>query len=146
MVSKKISRALISVFYKDNLDPIIKTLAAQGVEFVSTGGTQKFIEENWSLERFCLGPEFRNIYTQYLWGFPLQNFEFVGIVEKYQEDFAYFSREYLHTNIPLFQVNTAGAVGNKHTIDSDLRKKIELHHKEDIEIYQEFLKIRKTRL
>lgn len=45
MASKKISRALISVYYKDNLEPIIKTLAAQGVEFVSTGGTQDFIEK-----------------------------------------------------------------------------------------------------
>lgn len=41
----KISRALISVYYKDNLEPIIHLLAKQGVEFVSTGGTQKFIEE-----------------------------------------------------------------------------------------------------
>ncbi len=45
MQSRKIARALISVFYKDNLEPIIKTLAAQGVEFVSTGGTQDFIEK-----------------------------------------------------------------------------------------------------
>lgn len=45
MSQKKITRALISVFYKDNLEPIIKTLAAQGVEFVSTGGTQDFIEK-----------------------------------------------------------------------------------------------------
>lgn len=45
MVSKKISRALISVYYKDNLEPIIDTLAAQGVEFISTGGTQEFIEK-----------------------------------------------------------------------------------------------------
>src|SRR3982074_70707 len=45
MQLKKISRALISVFYKDNLEPIIKTLAASGVEFVSTGGTQEFIEK-----------------------------------------------------------------------------------------------------
>ncbi len=44
MTSKKISRALISVYYKDNLEPIISTLAAEGVEFVSTGGTQTFIE------------------------------------------------------------------------------------------------------
>ena len=44
MASKKISRALISVYYKDNLEPIINTLAAQGVEFISTGGTQTFIE------------------------------------------------------------------------------------------------------
>src|SRR6187402_128508 len=45
MNSRKITRALISVFYKDNLEPIIKTLAAQGVELVSTGGTQEFIEK-----------------------------------------------------------------------------------------------------
>ncbi len=45
MSSRKITRALISVFHKDNLEPIIKILADQGVEFVSTGGTQEFIEK-----------------------------------------------------------------------------------------------------
>ena len=45
MPAKKISRALISVYYKDNLEPIIHLLAKQGVEFVSTGGTQEFIEK-----------------------------------------------------------------------------------------------------
>lgn len=45
MPSRKITRALISVFYKDNLEPIIHTLANAGVEFVSTGGTQQFIEK-----------------------------------------------------------------------------------------------------
>lgn len=45
MSSKKITRALISVFYKDHLEPIIHFLGKQGVEFVSTGGTQEFIEK-----------------------------------------------------------------------------------------------------
>ena len=45
MSTRKISRALISVFYKDNLEPIIKLLGKHGVEFVSTGGTQEFIEK-----------------------------------------------------------------------------------------------------
>ncbi|MGE0770133.1 MAG: bifunctional phosphoribosylaminoimidazolecarboxamide formyltransferase/IMP cyclohydrolase [Cyclobacteriaceae bacterium] len=45
MPSKKITRALISVFYKDQLDPIIHLLARKGVEFVSTGGTKEFIEK-----------------------------------------------------------------------------------------------------
>ena len=44
MADKKISRALISVYHKDNLGPIIEALASEGVEFVSTGGTQTFIE------------------------------------------------------------------------------------------------------
>lgn len=45
MSVRKISRALISVYYKDNLEPIVKLLGEQGVEFVSTGGTQAFIEK-----------------------------------------------------------------------------------------------------
>lgn len=45
MATKKIQSALISVFYKDNLEPIIAQLKAQGVKIYSTGGTQKFIEE-----------------------------------------------------------------------------------------------------
>lgn len=45
MDSRKISRALLSVFYKDHLDPIVKILGELGVEFISTGGTQKFIEK-----------------------------------------------------------------------------------------------------
>lgn len=42
---RKIKRALISVFYKENLEPIIRALAEGGVEFVSTGGTQDFIKK-----------------------------------------------------------------------------------------------------
>ena len=45
MSVKKIQSALISVFYKDNLEPIIEILKANGVKIYSTGGTQKFIEE-----------------------------------------------------------------------------------------------------
>lgn len=45
MDSKKIKSALISVFYKDGLEDIVKALDAQGVTIYSTGGTQKFIEE-----------------------------------------------------------------------------------------------------
>ncbi|MBR6819967.1 MAG: IMP cyclohydrolase [Bacteroidaceae bacterium] len=41
---RKISRAPVSVFHKDGLDEILKTLHAQGVELLSTGGTQAFIE------------------------------------------------------------------------------------------------------
>ena len=41
---KKIKSALISVFYKDGLDEIVKTLAAGGVKLYSTGGTLAFIE------------------------------------------------------------------------------------------------------
>ena len=43
--SKKASAALISVFHKDGLGPIVETLHAQGVILYSTGGTETFIKE-----------------------------------------------------------------------------------------------------
>lgn len=42
---KAIKTALISVFHKDGLDQILKKLHEEGVKLLSTGGTQKFIEE-----------------------------------------------------------------------------------------------------
>ncbi len=44
-MQKKIQSALISVFYKDGLENIIKELHQLGITIYSTGGTQKFIEE-----------------------------------------------------------------------------------------------------
>lgn len=42
--SKRIKSALISVYHKDGLDTILQKLHQEGVSFISTGGTQKFIE------------------------------------------------------------------------------------------------------
>lgn len=42
--TRKIKRALVSVFHKDGLEDILRTLHSEGVELLSTGGTQQFIE------------------------------------------------------------------------------------------------------
>lgn len=42
--TKRIKRALVSVYHKEGLDEILKKLHSEGVSFVSTGGTQTFIE------------------------------------------------------------------------------------------------------
>ncbi|HEY0750054.1 MAG TPA: bifunctional phosphoribosylaminoimidazolecarboxamide formyltransferase/IMP cyclohydrolase PurH, partial [Chitinophagaceae bacterium] len=44
-MNKKIHSALISVFYKDGLEPVVKQLENRGTTIYSTGGTQKFIED-----------------------------------------------------------------------------------------------------
>lgn len=44
-MQKKIQSALISVFYKDGLEPIAKKLQELGITIYSTGGTQKFLED-----------------------------------------------------------------------------------------------------
>ncbi len=43
-MQKKIQSALISVYYKDGLEPIVKLLSELGITIYSTGGTQQFIE------------------------------------------------------------------------------------------------------
>ena len=42
--NKRMKTALVSVFHKDGLDEIITTLHKEGVQLLSTGGTQEFIE------------------------------------------------------------------------------------------------------
>ena len=44
-VNRIIKNALISVFHKDGLAPIVQQLNQLGIKIYSTGGTQKFIEE-----------------------------------------------------------------------------------------------------
>lgn len=44
-MERKIGAALISVFYKDGLEPVVRKLHELGVTLYSTGGTQSFIEQ-----------------------------------------------------------------------------------------------------
>ena len=45
MTARKIKSALISVYHKDGLGPIVDALSRQGVTLYSTGGTETFIRE-----------------------------------------------------------------------------------------------------
>ena len=42
---KKIKSALISVYYKDHIEQIVRKLNELGIKIYSTGGTQEFIEK-----------------------------------------------------------------------------------------------------
>ena len=64
-MEKKIKSALISVFYKDGLEPLAKTLQALNITIYSTGGTQKFLED---LGIPCIGVETVTGYPSILGG------------------------------------------------------------------------------
>ena len=64
-VEKRIKRALVSVYHKEGLDEILKKLHTEGVQFVSTGGTQAFIE---SLDIPCEAVESLTGYPSILGG------------------------------------------------------------------------------
>jgi phosphoribosylaminoimidazolecarboxamide formyltransferase/IMP cyclohydrolase len=64
-MNKKIQSALISVFYKDGLDSLVKELHKQGITIYSTGGTQQFIEK---LDIPCIPVENLTSYPSILGG------------------------------------------------------------------------------
>ncbi len=64
-MNKKIQSALISVFYKDGLEPIVKSLHTLGISLISTGGTRGFIE---SLQIPCTPVEDLTHYPSILGG------------------------------------------------------------------------------
>jgi Sulfotransferase family len=104
---------------------------------------RRVVEEDWTIERFCLGPEVRNLYSQFLWGFPISYFDFIGITEFYEDDLAYFGQHYLGAYIQAKKLNV-----RKHSayqIDRSFRNEIEAFHDRDIELYGNALEKRLSR-
>ncbi len=64
-MQKKIQSALISVFYKDGLEPLARRLQAEGITIYSTGGTQQFLE---GLGIQCVAVESLTTYPSILGG------------------------------------------------------------------------------
>lgn len=85
MEKKQIKRALISVYHKDKLELIVEKLHEQGVSFLSTGGTQSFIE---SLGIPCEAVEDLTSYPSILGGRvkTLHPKVFGGILARREED------------------------------------------------------------
>lgn len=102
---------------------------------------RRMMEQEWDLERFCLGPELRNTYRQFLFGFPRRRLDFVGITERSERDFSIFCRRYLGGEAlqALPQANVGDTAGERHLADGPLRKRIEAWHARDVALYQYFL-------
>lgn len=107
---------------------------------------RKVIEEGWPLERFCLGPEVKDLYWQYMWGFHLEYFDFIGVTEFYEEDFKYFTQRYLQTPLEPTKLNVGEKGKGGYQIDVSLRKQIELFHARDMGLYRMALEKRLARL
>ncbi|EAQ95710.1 sulfotransferase family 2 domain-containing protein [Congregibacter litoralis] len=104
---------------------------------------QRMMEEKWSLEEFALCRELRNIYGIFLWGFPLERFDFIGITEDYAAELARFGRDILKAPVTSAERNRNPDQGEEdYAIDKSLRRKIEAAHGTDIALYQRALTMR----
>jgi hypothetical protein len=101
---------------------------------------RRVVEERWSLEKFCLSDELRNLYSQYLWGFPLERFDFIGIMEDYEADLRRFSLGFLGSELPAREVNTRQSPRPREDeLDGALRARVEEWHAADMALYQRAL-------
>jgi hypothetical protein len=110
-----------------------------------SGFHEMVINEKWPLEKYCLCERMRNIYTRFLWAFPLENFDFIGITEYYEKDFIFFRERYLTKEIPVRRLNVNQDKQANYQISKPLRKKIEAYHAEDMALYQRALQKRMER-
>lgn len=107
---------------------------------------KRVVEENWSLEKFAFSKEIRNIYSKFLWRFPLNKFHFIGITEYYEEDLKYFSTKYFNRKLEVFKDNRNTERSGLYIKDKLMRREIEKFHEKDMEIYQRALALRNQRI
>jgi hypothetical protein len=110
---------------------------------------RRVVEEKWSLRRFCLAPELKNVYTEFLWGFPVDRLNFIGITEYYADDLRYFSQEILGNNLQAHTLNRRpdeGASESAGALEPDERLEIQNFHAADCTLYRHALELRRHRL
>jgi len=110
---------------------------------------RRVIEERWTLEQFCLAPELRNVYSEFLWGMPFERLNFIGITEFYAEDLRYFSQEILGNKLQphtLNQRREAQAGGIDRALSDTARARIEHYHRADLALYRRALALREQRV
>ena len=103
----------------------------------------KVAREKWSFEAFYSDPRMQNLYSKFFWQFPLSNFDFVGIVEHYEEDFKIFCQRFFQDFNPKF---TYGNRTLSFSVDDDSLEQIRRINKKDYAIYDKGLALRAKRM
>lgn len=104
---------------------------------------QEVYYNKWPFEKYALSEASRNIYRRYLWGFRLDQFDFVGITEHYKTDLEQLSNMFFKTPLEYFERNVSK---DKLELESGLKKRIIDYHIKDMRLYDEALNLRERRI
>jgi len=108
---------------------------------------QRMIEEKWTLEKFALCKEMRNVYSIFLWGFPITRFDFIGITEDYENELTKFGQQILRAPIvPEEHNRNPQQKDQEYVVSNTLRRDIEKAHAADLRLYQQALSLRDQRV
>ena len=94
--------------------------------------------------------DLKNINGKFLWNFPIEKFDFIGITEHFDDDVTFFITNYLQgsNNIVIMKKNTNpnnnGFYSEK--ISKELLSSIKSFHSRDYEIYNYAIAKRKERI
>jgi hypothetical protein len=107
---------------------------------------KKFIKrKNLSLEEFCSIKHYQNLYAKYLWGMSLDDFDFVGITDNFENSIEIFRRMYRidsSAGLAVENVNP-NKTASKYAITKGLQDFIYKTNSQDYAIYQRALVINK---
>jgi hypothetical protein len=110
-------------------------------------GQSRIVDENWTLEQFMFSPSYRNYSSQFLWGVPLKRFDFVGLVEHYDEDLAYFGEKYFGRSLSAYREKQNAKRPDCPFLDEPrLRQSAEKFHARDMRLYRLAVEMRAKRV
>lgn len=99
---------------------------------------EKFTAESWSLERFLLSPEHVDFQSQFLWNFPLENFDYVGLSERYAESLDLLGHTFAELRglaVRTENNNPEKSMGTDYVIEPALAAAFRRLHRRDHELY-----------
>ena len=99
----------------------------------------RVLREDWSFERFALGPEMRNVYRQYLWGFDPARFDFIGITEHYESDLGRLVAMLGCEPVAAAALVNPESGDDGYAVEPGPEGRIERHHAADFALYRRVL-------
>lgn len=99
---------------------------------------ERFTREKWSLERFLIAPELRNLQSRFLWRFPLHRFHVVGLAEHYAESVAMLGHVFpLLSGLPatIANANPDRPSAAAYDIHPDLATAFKRRNRKDYDLY-----------
>ena len=98
---------------------------------------EKILQKNQTLEKFCFDDTMKNYQSQFFTNFNVKDFAFIGIVENYQDELKFLSKNVLHKKLSVYHENKTESSDLKNALqDEDLRKKFTKFHDKDYELYK----------
>lgn len=105
---------------------------------------ERFTRENWSLEEFLLFKKHTNFQSNYLWRFPLSQFDVIGLTEYFDA-----SLKILGDAIPVLKdlpinadnSNPKNVIGKSYSIDPCLASEFVRRNKQDYALYEQAVRL-----